>query len=122
MPAGQWLRGDHGSSVNANPSADSEHDTNKVYAANDTPIQVEGKLQLPFFLGELCIWTDALVSEDTEEVMLGIDWLTQNDCMGFQNRKTVHYGTADSCINSSWNFQMPTSDTWRYPHGRRRMS
>ena len=62
----------------------------KVYAANDTPIQVEGKLQLPFFLGELCIWTDALVSEDTEEVMLGIDWLTQNDCMGFQNRKTVH--------------------------------
>jgi len=27
----------------------------KVYAANDTPIQVEGKLQLPFFLGEQCI-------------------------------------------------------------------
>ena len=47
----------------------------KVYAANDNPIQVEGKLQLPFFLGEQCIWTDALVSEDIEEVMLGIDWL-----------------------------------------------
>ena len=51
----------------------------KVYAANDTPIQVEGKLQLPFFLGEQCIWTDALVSEDIEEVMLGIDWLKQNE-------------------------------------------
>jgi len=36
----------------------------KVYAANDTPIQVEGKLQLPFLLGEQFIWTDALVSED----------------------------------------------------------
>ena len=53
----------------------------KVYAANDTPIQVEGTLQLPFFLGEQCLWTDALVSEDIEEVMLGIDWLKQNDCV-----------------------------------------
>ena len=32
----------------------------KVYAANDTSIQVEGELQLPFFLGEQCIWTDAV--------------------------------------------------------------
>jgi len=60
----------------------------KVYAANDTPIQVEGELQLPCFLGEQCIWTDALVSEDIEEVMLGIDWLTQNDCVwDFRTRK-----------------------------------
>ena len=32
----------------------------KVYAANDTSIQVEGELQFPFFLGEQCIWTDAV--------------------------------------------------------------
>ena len=60
----------------------------KVYAANYIPIQVEGELQLPFFLGEQCIWTDALVSEDIEEVMLGIDWLKQNDCVcDFRNER-----------------------------------
>ena len=54
----------HRQMVNMTPSR-------KMYAANDTPIQVERKLQLPFFLGEQCIWTDALISEDIEEVMLG---------------------------------------------------
>ena len=49
---------------------------------------MEGKLQLPFFLGEQCIWTDALVSEDIEEVLLGIDWLKQNDCVcDFRNER-----------------------------------
>jgi len=53
----------------------------KVYAANDTPIHIEGKVCLPFVFDEQCIWTEALVSEDIEETMLGIDWLKQNECV-----------------------------------------
>jgi len=41
-----------------------------------------------FTHSEQCIWTDALVSGDIEEVMLGIDWLKQNDCVwDFRTRK-----------------------------------
>jgi len=36
---------------------------------------------VPFELDEKCLWTIALVSEDLEEVMLGIDWLEANNCV-----------------------------------------
>ena len=36
---------------------------------------------MPFELDEKCLWTIALVSEDLEEVMLGIDWLEANNCV-----------------------------------------
>ena len=44
-----------------------------VWAANSTPIRIKGEVRLPFMLDDKCVWTTALVSEDTEEVMLGID-------------------------------------------------
>ena len=55
--------------------------TRKVYAANDTPIQVEGEIRLPLLLYKQCIWVNALVSEDIDEVMLGVDFLEQNECI-----------------------------------------
>jgi len=48
---------------------------------NSTPIAIEGEVRLPFFLDGHCLWTNALVSEDVEEVMLGIDWLEQYECI-----------------------------------------
>jgi len=53
----------------------------QLYAANSTLIATEGKVRLPFFLDGHCLWTNALVSEDVEEVMLGIDWLEQYECI-----------------------------------------
>jgi len=52
-----------------------------VWVANNTPIRIEGEVRLPFELNEKCLWTIALVSEDVEEVMLGIDWLEANGCV-----------------------------------------
>jgi len=47
--------------------------TNQVRAANDTPIRISGEIRLPFCIDDCFFWTDALVSEDIEEVMLGSD-------------------------------------------------
>ena len=56
------------------------------------PISVEGEVELPFFLDEECLWTTALISEDIEEVMLGIDWLQRYECIW-------DFKTGDLCIN-----------------------
>jgi len=66
--------------------------TQQIWAANNTPISVEGEVQLPFFLDEECLWTTALISEDIEEVMLGIDWLQRYECIW-------DFKTGDLCIN-----------------------
>ena len=55
--------------------------TQQIWAANNTPISVEGEAELPFFLDEECLWTTAPISEDIEEVMLGIDWLQSYECI-----------------------------------------
>ena len=52
-----------------------------VWAANNSPISIEGEIDLPFILNDRCLWTTALVSEDVEEVMLGIDWLERYSCI-----------------------------------------
>ena len=49
----------------------------QVWAANNTPIRINGEIRLPFFLNARCVWTTALVSEDEEEVMFRIDWLEE---------------------------------------------
>ena len=60
----------------------------RIWAANNTPISIEGEVQLPFVLDGRCLWTTALVSEDVEEVMLGIDWLEQYGCIwDFRTKK-----------------------------------
>jgi len=53
----------------------------RVWAANDTPIRINGEVRLPFYVKDRCIWTTALVSEDIEEVMLGSDWLQEHECV-----------------------------------------
>jgi len=55
--------------------------TRLIWAANNTSIQINGETELPFMLGERCLWTPVLVSEDVEEIMLGIDWLEHHKCI-----------------------------------------
>ena len=55
--------------------------TTQVWAANNTPIQIDGEVDLPFMLEEDCLWTRALVSRDVEEVTLGSDWLKTHNCI-----------------------------------------
>jgi len=52
-----------------------------VWAADNTPIQIKGEVRLPFKLDEKCLWTTALVSEDVEQVVFGIDWLEAHRCV-----------------------------------------
>jgi len=56
--------------------------TNKaVYAANGTPIRVVGVTMLPLKMDGYTTSAEVLVSEDIEEVMLGIDWLSERRCV-----------------------------------------
>jgi len=57
----------------------------EVWAANNTPIRIDGETRLPFFLNDRCVWTT--VSEDVEEVMLGIDWLEGMVVFGILRRE-----------------------------------
>jgi len=53
----------------------------QVWDANNTSISIDGEIQLPFFLDERCLWTNALVSKYVQEVMLGSDWLARYGCI-----------------------------------------
>ena len=52
----------------------------KLYAANNTEISILGSLRLGFTVQGIPLCADLLVSDEVEEIMLGIDWLTENRC------------------------------------------
>jgi transposase InsO family protein len=52
----------------------------KVYAANDTEIPLLGSMQLCFTVQGIPLKANLLVTDAVEELMLGIDWLTDNGC------------------------------------------
>jgi len=58
-----------------------EPSQHNIWAANNTPIRIHGETELPFVLDGRVIWTPVLISEDVEEVMLGIDWLEGHGCV-----------------------------------------
>ena len=51
------------------------------YVRSGLLISIVGETRLPFYLNDRCVWTTALVSEDVEEIMLGIDWLEEHGCV-----------------------------------------
>src|SRR6267154_346279 len=62
----------------------------KVHAANGAEIVVMGEVTVELRFGNLCIRTDALVSEFVTEAMLGYDWLVDNDCYwGFRTGQVM---------------------------------
>ena len=52
----------------------------KLFAANSTEISILGSVRLGFTVQRMSLFADLLVSDEVEEIMLGIDWLTENDC------------------------------------------
>jgi len=62
------------------PSAQVKPVDFKLYAANNTEIAILGSSRLGFTVQGIPLCTDFLVSDEVEEIMLGIDWLTENRC------------------------------------------
>jgi hypothetical protein len=53
----------------------------RVYAANQTEIELAGEVTIPLQLDDQCLRVKSLVSHDIEEVMLGVDFLQDHDCV-----------------------------------------
>jgi len=76
-----------------------------VWAADNTPIRIEGEVRLPLELDEKCLWTIALVSEDVEEVMLGIGIIVSGNsrldsCVSTDNRPLLYLVVAMSNVDA----------------------
>ena len=69
-------------------------------AANGTKIGVLGKATVPFHVGDFTSTVTGLVSDHIAEVMLGVDWLEDN--------------------NASWDFRQATVRLGRHHHSLRR--
>ena len=77
-----------------------------VWAANDTPIRISGEAQLPFVLNGKSLLTPVLISEDVEEVMLGIDWLEDHGCVwDFRSRKLMIDGQQTVTLSRRGHFK-----------------
>jgi len=62
----------------------------KVHAANGAEIIIMGEVTVELQLSDMCIRTEALVSEFVTEAMLGYDWLVSNDCYwGFRTGQVM---------------------------------
>jgi Aspartyl protease len=56
-------------------------DTNiTLFAANGTEIPLSGALKLSFTIGNLRVWASLVVTEALEELKLGFNWLSFNNC------------------------------------------
>ena len=53
----------------------------RIYAANNTEIEIVGRVIAPFRLGGRVFDADALVSPDVQEVMLGSNCLRHHKCL-----------------------------------------
>lgn len=61
--------------------------TQRVYAANGSPIQVLGETDIEFTVGGQATYATVLVTPDVSELMLGITWLTErHGVWDFYNR------------------------------------
>ena len=52
-----------------------------VYAANGTPLMVDGEAVVEMKLNGQRIFTKTLVTPDVEEIMMGSDWLEAHECL-----------------------------------------
>lgn len=60
-------------------------------AANETPIQLLGVATVPFVLGDYSSSVTGLVTTHVTEVMLGIDWLSENEVAWEFNRNRIRF-------------------------------
>jgi hypothetical protein len=80
-------------SSQARSTSSSSPTQQRVFAANGTEIPILGLIRLRFDLDEIRTAATFLVSEAIEEIMLGIDWLTEHSCQ-WQFNKTL---VVDGC-------------------------
>ena len=52
----------------------------KLFAANSTEISILGSMRLGFTVQGMSLFADLLVNDEVEEITLGVDWRTENDC------------------------------------------
>ena len=50
-------------------------------AANDTQIKVLGEIQTDVMIGNLCLFSKFLVSDQIDEIIIGSDWLKKHNCI-----------------------------------------
>lgn len=67
------------------------NDTNRrIWAANNTELVIDGETTVPFCVDGHSVPTQALVSPDVEEVMLGSDWLHAHRCVWDFANSLIH--------------------------------
>ena len=69
-----------------------ETSTQELYAANGTRIPIVGETDLEFSVGDVKIQTRIVVSSAISEMILGIDFLTQNRCRWDFGRGLIELG------------------------------
>ena len=69
----------------------------KLTAANGTNIVVMGSTEVVITVGSLKLRTWAVVSDNVQEPMLGIDWLTEHQCVWDFSRGKI---TIRGCVFS----------------------
>ena len=66
----------------------------RVFAANATEVDLGGEVKVDLKIGNLCIPTKALISDNVVEGLIGYDWLAQNDVFwGFGIGRVLIGGT-----------------------------
>ena len=63
-------------------------------AANGTPIKVSGQVTLPLAIGTFKTTVTGVVSEHVTEVMLGIEWLTDNQVIWHFGQQKIQIGVS----------------------------
>jgi hypothetical protein len=72
----------------------------RIFAANRTELEIAGEAIVPLYIGGKCVFAEAFVTEDIDEVMLGIDFLSKNKCVWDFARNTITI-QGITCILSS---------------------
>ena len=62
------------------PGPELESTNRKLFAANGTSIPLLGKIIVKFRIRDIECSAAVVVSETVEDMILGIDWLRQNNC------------------------------------------
>lgn len=63
----------------------------KMTAANGSPIKVLGYAQIKVLIGGMQVNVDAAVSDEIDDFIVGVQFLTQNNCIWNFSRKTIRF-------------------------------
>jgi len=98
--------------------------SNNVFAANDTEIIVDGHADLAVVVETKRYSATFLASANVDKVILGRDWLTQNQVVwDFHSDSVLINGQKVDLVRKHSNSpRCKRCATWRYPHSLRQLS